>query len=270
MFAHTRDELVTYKAKICKSYSATGSCPFGDNCNFAHGEDDLRVGGQSEVGATLVSRDAAKFVAAPPSPNNAAKGPTSSTLPSLMVSLSRMRRNTVCTDHAQGKLSPQISPQLSCSTAPSMDCNWSDASVDSNGLQSDLADFDMPDLEDVKSHESHQWTMRQLSEILDDLVLDSTQSSRREWAQKYNERIAALKESLGDGVFNGDDGFVRPERYWDQMCSSFLTLRDSLQNMDLRSLYARRSREESLEKKFWNNPQCCVHGARGQHRAFLS
>lgn len=100
----------------------------------------------------------------------------------------------------------------------------------------------------------------QLLEILDGLVLDASQSSRRGWAQKYNERIKAVRKSLDDGAFSGDDGFVRPGRYWDQMRSSLLTLRTSVQNTDLISLDARRRREESLENNFWKRQGQFIRG----------
>merc|ERR1712110_526758 len=51
-FAHARDELSTYKAKLCKNYSATGCCSFGDDCLFARGVDDLRAQEQSDVPST--------------------------------------------------------------------------------------------------------------------------------------------------------------------------------------------------------------------------
>jgi len=40
-FAHAQNELVSYKAKLCKKYVANGSCAYADNCLFAHGDDDL-------------------------------------------------------------------------------------------------------------------------------------------------------------------------------------------------------------------------------------
>jgi hypothetical protein len=220
-YAHASDELVTYKAKLCKSYGATGSCSFGGNCLFAHGVDELRTQKQSDVA------------------------------------------NGVCAGHAQCELSPLVSPRPRCSTA-STDCSWSDVSsdsaatgstvsVDPNGWRTDDTDCAMPALEDVKLHESHQWAMKELLKILDGLVLDLAQSSRRDWSQKYNERITAVKNSLGDGAFNGGDGFVRPARYWDQMRSSLLTLRDSLHDMDAFSFDARRRHEESLESNFWKH-----------------
>ncbi|WOK93935.1 zinc finger CCCH domain-containing protein 56-like [Canna indica] len=31
-----------YKTRLCQKFCATGSCPFGDSCTFAHGQEDLR------------------------------------------------------------------------------------------------------------------------------------------------------------------------------------------------------------------------------------
>ena len=31
-----------YKTVLCKNFKANGSCPYGDKCQYAHGEQDLR------------------------------------------------------------------------------------------------------------------------------------------------------------------------------------------------------------------------------------
>ena len=33
-----------YKTSLCNNFSQTGQCKFGDNCKFAHGDQDLRMG----------------------------------------------------------------------------------------------------------------------------------------------------------------------------------------------------------------------------------
>ncbi|CAL9159132.1 unnamed protein product [Musa hybrid cultivar] len=33
---------VLFKTRLCQKFRATGSCPYGDSCNFAHGPEDLR------------------------------------------------------------------------------------------------------------------------------------------------------------------------------------------------------------------------------------
>ncbi|PIA15290.1 hypothetical protein COEREDRAFT_31143, partial [Coemansia reversa NRRL 1564] len=32
-----------YKTAICDTFTLLGSCKYGDSCNFAHGEADLRT-----------------------------------------------------------------------------------------------------------------------------------------------------------------------------------------------------------------------------------
>lgn len=33
----------TYKTVLCKTFEKTGSCPYGDKCQFAHGRGELRI-----------------------------------------------------------------------------------------------------------------------------------------------------------------------------------------------------------------------------------
>lgn len=39
-----------YKTSLCNNFTSAGFCKFGDNCKFAHGEDDLRSGGNQMGG----------------------------------------------------------------------------------------------------------------------------------------------------------------------------------------------------------------------------
>lgn len=47
-FAHSFEELVervrhiTYKTKVCQSFSKHGSCPYGSRCQFIHGDPMLK------------------------------------------------------------------------------------------------------------------------------------------------------------------------------------------------------------------------------------
>lgn len=39
-----------YKTALCNNFESAGFCKFGDNCKFAHGEQDLRSGGNQSGG----------------------------------------------------------------------------------------------------------------------------------------------------------------------------------------------------------------------------
>ncbi|RZR83579.1 hypothetical protein BHM03_00010199 [Ensete ventricosum] len=38
----TAPNQVLFKTRLCQKFRATGSCPYGDSCSFAHGPEDLR------------------------------------------------------------------------------------------------------------------------------------------------------------------------------------------------------------------------------------
>ena len=38
-----------YKTTLCKKFSTPQSCPYGDKCQFAHGENDLHSYGQQKI-----------------------------------------------------------------------------------------------------------------------------------------------------------------------------------------------------------------------------
>ena len=44
------DQQDKYKTALCNNFSQTGNCKYGDNCKFAHGEEELRSPAQSYGG----------------------------------------------------------------------------------------------------------------------------------------------------------------------------------------------------------------------------
>jgi len=49
-----------YKTEICRNWSATGRCSYGNKCKYAHGEDDLKDRGRSDTYNTKPCTDLAR------------------------------------------------------------------------------------------------------------------------------------------------------------------------------------------------------------------